>query len=140
MPRLDLELADETLRAAAAKLRRKLPATYPDDPATSYRAHRNRATGRSWGTVVLVADAAEELLADARRRELEAVEAQELAIRALRNLGGASPSWARVGELVGLTMQGAHKRYAKAAGERRAQLTLEDREAEAEQRAAALRA
>jgi hypothetical protein len=130
MPPLDLELADEAIRAASARLGRKLPHTYPADPVGTYRERtggRERSgRGRGWGTVVLVADAAEDLLGKAAEMEAAGRDAQALLVRALRNLGGASRSWAGIGQLTGMTQQGAHKRFRAAAEAPRPQLTIND--------------
>lgn len=130
MPPLDLELADDAIRAAATMLGRRLPATYPPDPAGAYRERtggRERTAGpRGWGTVLLVAETAEDLLALAVSMETSARQAQEHLVRALRNLGGASLSWAGIGNLTGLTQQGAHKRFSEAAYQPRPQLTIND--------------
>lgn len=55
--------------------------------------------------------AAETILADAVRREADARAAQEAAVEALRWLGGYAASWDDVGALVGMSGQGAHRRY-----------------------------
>lgn len=120
--RLDLEHADEATRAALAKIARRLPTGYPTDPAAE---RRDAPAGpRKWAPVTAVAKAAETALRDAAQLERDAREAQELAVRALRNLGAAGASWRRIGELVGMTQQGAHGRYAAIAELPRPQLTL----------------
>lgn len=122
MPDLDLELVDEELRAAAVLLGRRMPASYPTDPASVYIDSPRRA-----GLLDLVTGAGEELLALAHARELAAREAQGRIVRALRHLGGASPSWAAIGgRLGGLSQQGAHKRFAAIAAAPKAQLTIGD--------------
>lgn len=124
MPPLDLELADECIRSASDLIGRRLPASYPPDPAGAYRERRGGP--RSGGVVELVAGAAEELLRQAVAREADARRAQELAIRALRNLGGYGCAWPAIAELVGLSPQGAHKRYRAIADAPRPQLTIAD--------------
>lgn len=123
MPPLDLELADGAIRTAAAELGRRMPASYPSDPVTAYREARGR---RGWGTVVLVAETAEELLQRAVAQEASARRAQGQLVRALRHLGGASRSWAGIGKLTGMTQQGAHSRFRAIATQPRPQLTIDD--------------
>lgn len=127
MPQLDLEFADELVRAALAKTGRRVPAGYPTDPA---QARRDAPLGpRAWAPVTAVAEvaeAAEDALRTAAALERGAREAQELAVTALRNLGAAGASWARIGKLTGMSQQGAHSRYAAIAALGRAELTIFD--------------
>lgn len=125
-PPLDLELADESIRGAAELIGRRLPPSYPADPATAFRESPGR---RGAGVVELVAQAAEDTLGKAVALEAAAQAAQRRAIRALRHLGAASATWPRVGELVGLSQQGAHKRFSVEADAPRPQLTIADEEA-----------
>lgn len=124
MPPLDLKRADSCARAAHERLGRKLPPSYPANPIDAYRA--NLGSQRGWGIVTRVAEAAEQLLERAAVLELEARAAQELAVEALRSCGGASPSWDRIGTLIGISGQAAHKRYADVAARPRAELTIDD--------------
>ena|SRR5688572_8098882 len=124
MPPLDLELANEATRDAHAKLGRRLPAGYPADPVAERRAAPMGT--RSWAPVIAVAEAAEAALVAAVQAEADARAAQELAVRGLRHLGHVSPAWPRIGELVGMSQQGAHRRYAAIAAMPRAVLTIDD--------------
>lgn len=115
MPPLNLARADRAARAAAAELRRQMPAAYPTDPAAVHRELTAKpwpASRGSWAIITRVEEGAEAILADAVRREREARRAQELAVEALRHLGAAAPSWARIGEVLGVSGQAAHKRHA----------------------------
>lgn len=126
MPQLDLERADRCTRAAADRLRKSLPASYPATPLEQHRAAPTFERGAA--IVARVAEGAEQLLALAVDREREAREAQELAIEALRACGSQAASWATIGDALGISAQAAHKRYAATAEAARAELTIEDLE------------
>lgn len=130
-PPLDLELAVEELHSAAGLIGVRAAGVIRSETVDAWRERRElerRRGARAGGAHAIILDVAEEadrLLARAVEREREAREAQELAVRALRHLGGASASWKRVGELVGMTQQGAHRRFGEAAARGRAQMSLE---------------
>jgi hypothetical protein len=129
---LDLELVLEELHNAAGLIGVRTAPIVRSETADTYRelrdAERERRVraGRAWSVVLELAEEADRLLARTAEREREAREAQELAVRALRHLGGASASWERIGELVGMTQQGAHRRFAESAARGRAQMSLAD--------------
>lgn len=131
---LDLERADRCTRAAAEKLRKSLPPSYPATPLEQYAAAvtvRNGSARRD-AIVQRVADGAARLLELTVQREREALEARELAIEALRACGPLAPSWAQIGDILGLTSQAVWKRYASQAEAPRAELTIDDELARAQ--------
>lgn len=128
MPQLDLERADRCARAAVERLGRKLPPAYPANPIDAYRSLTGSAAAasRRLGIITRIVETAEQTLERAAVAELEARQAQELAVEALRSCGGASASWERIGELIGISGQAAHKRYRELAARPRAELTIDD--------------
>lgn len=124
----NLARADRATRRAAELLGRRLPTAYPpnapEESAGERRAREFKLYGRgqppteeeksarSDGTLrELVATGAAELLAAAVRTERDAAEAKVAAIEALRHTYPHRYPWERIGELVGMTGAGAHKRY-----------------------------
>lgn len=127
MTPLDLARADRELRAAAKLVGHRIG--YPPDPEARHRelvGYDRVELARRHAIVVELHDEARDVLQVAVRAERDAREAQERAVLALRKLGAYSPSWAHVGELVGMSGQGAHRRYAAAAARPPAELTIDD--------------
>jgi hypothetical protein len=117
MPRTDPRRAHAAALSASALLnRRTMPSTYPaGDPVELYSARlssgRQHATRDAGAVLAGMRDGALDLLRQAVELERSAAAAQEAAVRALRLVGYASPSWAMIGAELGLTAQAAHKRY-----------------------------
>lgn len=131
MPRNDPRRAHAAATRAAEHLnRRTMPAPYPaGDPVELYKARltdrRARAIHDADAVLVQMRDGTLELLRQAVAAERAAAAAQEAAICALRLLGYSSPSWTDIGAELGLTAQGAHKRY-RHVEELERELTIDD--------------
>lgn len=121
--RFNLARADRAARRAADLLgRRAMPPRYPADPEADFRARSTREGG---AVVVNTVDAVNELLQQAVDLERRGRDAQAAAIEALRHCGNASPSWEAIGRILGLSGQGAHKRYNHVEAPE-AQVTIDD--------------
>lgn len=124
MTPLDIARAHEAICAASRGAPR---APYPVDPVTAYA---EAAENRKAAIPIALAEAAERLLIEAARAEARARAVEQLAVDALRHLGPASASWVRIGEHLGVSGQGAHKRFAASVERPRAALTFDDLAAE----------
>jgi hypothetical protein len=131
MPRNDPRRAHAAALQANEHLnRRQMPAPYPaGDPVELYSARltsgRPHAARDADAVLVQMRDGALELLRQAVELERRAHAAQACAVQALRTLGPASPPWPVIGLELGLSGQGAHKRY-RSLEERERQATIDD--------------
>lgn len=104
----DAARVEDAVIRAAGLLRRHLPPAFPRDlkdaehAAASWRERAALDARAEQGAI--------ELLDAAVQAERDARAAQEAAVEALRHLR-RPPSWVTIGERVGLSPQGAHKRF-----------------------------
>lgn len=99
--------AERAARRAAELTGRRLPAAYPVELAEQLHAARYPATIALWQRH---REASLELLAGAVELEQRAEAAKRAAVEAAR-FGVLEPSWAELGDVLGLSPAGAHKRY-----------------------------
>lgn len=115
MTQHDLRRVEDAATRAAGLIGRRMPAIFPtglhDQVATIRAAGYSAGQWRELNALDHRArEGAVELLKAARKAEADALAAQAAAVEALRHLR-RPPSWDDVGELTGLSRQGAHKRF-----------------------------